>query len=125
MNTKPAVLAMLLVLAGTAAAQTPVVSYDLTWIALPSHQTFLVVVNDYVQAVVSARFSPPVGTQVFYQGPPGNGVAPVLNANDFQCFLNRFAAGESYANCDSSTAPPMLNANDFQCFLNKFAAGCS
>jgi hypothetical protein len=50
---------------------------------------------------------------------------PILNANDFQCFLNKFAAGDSYANCDGSTAPPVLNANDFQCFLNNFAAGCS
>jgi hypothetical protein len=49
---------------------------------------------------------------------------PILNANDFQCFLNEFAAGTSYANCDASTSPPVLNANDFQCFLNKFAAGC-
>ena len=51
--------------------------------------------------------------------------APILNANDFQCFLNQFAAGESAANCDGSTAEPVLNANDFQCFLNAFAAGCS
>jgi hypothetical protein len=49
----------------------------------------------------------------------------VLNANDFQCFLNKFAAGDSYANCDGSSADPVLNANDFQCFLNSFAAGCS
>ncbi len=51
--------------------------------------------------------------------------APILNVNDFQCFLNRFAAGESYANCDSSTAEPVLNVNDFQCFLNAFAVGCT
>jgi hypothetical protein len=51
--------------------------------------------------------------------------APILNSNDFQCFLNRFAAGDAYANCDGSTTPPMLNANDFECFLNAFAAGCS
>ena len=50
---------------------------------------------------------------------------PVLTANDFQCFLDRFAAGESYANCDQSTGVPTLTANDFQCFLNAFAAGCS
>jgi hypothetical protein len=50
---------------------------------------------------------------------------PILNANDFQCFLNKFASGDSYANCDNSTAPPILNANDFQCFLNAFATGCS
>lgn len=50
--------------------------------------------------------------------------APILSANDFQCFINRFMVADSYANCDGSTAAPVLNANDFQCFLNKFAAGC-
>ncbi len=50
---------------------------------------------------------------------------PILNANDFQCFLNEFASGSSSANCDHSTATPTLNANDFQCFLNAFAAGCT
>jgi hypothetical protein len=30
-----------------------------------------------------------------------------------------------YANCDGSSVPPILNANDFACFLNKYAAGCS
>ncbi|MBX3376677.1 MAG: hypothetical protein KF678_06705 [Phycisphaeraceae bacterium] len=50
---------------------------------------------------------------------------PLLTANDFQCFLNRFAAGDTRANCDESTGTPLLTANDFQCFLNKFAAGCS
>src|SRR5678816_4811569 len=29
-------------------------------------------------------------------------LAPVLNINDFMCFLNRFAAGDPYANCDGS-----------------------
>lgn len=51
--------------------------------------------------------------------------APVLNTNDFQCFLNLFAAQNWRANCDLSTSAPVLNTNDFQCFLNKFAAGCS
>ena len=50
--------------------------------------------------------------------------APVLNVNDFTCFLNRFAAGDPYANCDHSTSPPVLNILDFSCFLNAFAAGC-
>jgi glycosidase len=49
---------------------------------------------------------------------------PRLTANDFQCFLNRFAAGDTYANCDNSTGSPLLTANDFQCYLNAFAAGC-
>jgi hypothetical protein len=39
--------------------------------------------------------------------------------------LNKFAAEESAANCDGSTAVPILNTNDFQCFLNKFSVGCS
>ena len=51
--------------------------------------------------------------------------APFNTANDFMCFLNRFASGDSYANCDGSTGSPALTANDFQCFLNKYAAGCS
>jgi uncharacterized membrane protein len=49
---------------------------------------------------------------------------PILNANDFQCFLNLFAGRDPAGNCDGSTTSPVLNANDFQCFLNAFAAGC-
>jgi hypothetical protein len=51
-------------------------------------------------------------------------IAPVLNVLDFNCFLNRFSAGDSYANCDQSTVAPVLNVLDFNCFLNAFAAGC-
>jgi hypothetical protein len=50
--------------------------------------------------------------------------APALNVLDFNCFLNRFSAGDAYANCDGSTAAPALNVLDFNCFLNRFAAGC-
>ncbi len=60
-----------------------------------------------------------------YPNCDGSTAAPILNANDFQCFLNRFASSDSSANCDGSTVPPVLNANDFQCFLNTFAAGCT
>ncbi len=55
----------------------------------------------------------------------GSTTSPVLSANDFQCFLNSFAAGNCYANCDGSTSNPLLTANDFQCFLNAYSAGCS
>jgi hypothetical protein len=51
-------------------------------------------------------------------------IAPLLNVNDFQCFLGRFAAGDPYANCDGSTNAPTLNVNDYVCFANQFAAGC-
>ena len=59
-----------------------------------------------------------------YANCDGSSVPPILNANDFQCFLNSFAAGDAYANCDGSSVEPTLNANDFQCFLNLFAGGC-
>ncbi len=60
-----------------------------------------------------------------YANCDGSTVVPILNVNDFQCFLNKFAAADLYANCDNSTNPPVLNVNDFQCFLNKYAGGCS
>jgi hypothetical protein len=50
--------------------------------------------------------------------------APVLNVNDFACFLQKFTAGDVWANCDTSSASPALNVNDFVCFMGKFAAGC-
>ncbi len=60
-----------------------------------------------------------------YPNCDGSGISPVLTANDFQCFINRYAAADAYANCDGSTGTPCLTANDFICFLNAFAAGCS
>jgi choice-of-anchor B domain-containing protein len=59
-----------------------------------------------------------------YANCDGSSSAPVLNVLDFNCFLNRFAAGESYANCDGSTVAPIFNVLDFNCFLNRFSAGC-
>ncbi len=67
----------------------------------------------------------PGGPAPCYSNCDGSTSAPVLTANDFQCFLNSFASGGSYANCDGSTAAPLLTANDFQCFLNRFASGCT
>lgn len=52
-------------------------------------------------------------------------VAPILNVNDFVCFINRFGEESPYANCDASTIPPVLNVNDFLCFMNAFSAGCT
>jgi hypothetical protein len=62
-------------------------------------------------------------TDVCYANCTGGGHPP-LNVADFTCFLQRFAAGDYYANCDRSTASPTLNVSDFTCFLQKFAAGC-
>ncbi len=47
--------------------------------------------------------------------------SPVLNVNDFTCFLNHYAVRDPYANCTVDTT---INAMDFVCFMNKFAAGC-
>jgi hypothetical protein len=58
---------------------------------------------------------------------------PILNVEDFTCFINEFAAASQlppqqqlthYANCDESTTPPVLNVEDFTCFINRFAQGC-
>jgi hypothetical protein len=59
-----------------------------------------------------------------YANCDGSTAPPILNVNDFACFLSRFAAGDAYANCDGSTAAPTLNVNDFTCFTARFAAGC-
>lgn len=68
---------------------------------------------------------PPGDPLACYANCDGSGITPILTANDFTCFLNRFAAGDSRANCDGSTTAPVLTANDFTCFLNSFAGGCS
>ncbi len=60
-----------------------------------------------------------------YANCDGSTATPALTANDFQCFINKYAANDPSANCDGSTAIPALTANDFQCFINKYAAGCT
>jgi hypothetical protein len=63
----------------------------------------------------------------------GSTVPPVLNVEDFSCFINEFAQAQGlphaqqlthYANCDQSTTAPALNVEDFSCFINRFAQGC-
>lgn len=69
-----------------------------------------------------------------YANCDGSTSAPILNVEDFTCFINAFASAQGlpyeqqvvhYANCDESTAVPVLNVEDFTCFINAFAAGCS
>src|SRR5262249_39728479 len=57
-----------------------------------------------------------------YPNCDGSTLLPILNANDFVCFLNKYATNSPYADCDGVGG---LTANDFQCFLNAYAAGCS
>lgn len=82
--------------------------------------------------IVGTGTDPQGGTQAFiarvpafcYANCDGSTAVPVLNVNDFTCFLTRFAAGDAYTNCDRSTTPPVVNVVDFACFLTAFAAGC-
>jgi hypothetical protein len=76
---------------------------------------------------------PPVPPQPCYANCDESTTPPILNVEDFVCFINRFAEGIAlspaqqlthYANCDNSTTEPILNVEDFICFINEFAAGC-
>jgi hypothetical protein len=68
--------------------------------------------------------TPGVLTVVCYANCDQSTIPPILNVQDFSCFLNRFSAGVPYANCDGSTTAPTLNVQDFSCFLNRFTVGC-
>lgn len=59
-----------------------------------------------------------------YANCDGSTQEPILNVDDFTCFINRFAANDPWANCDGSTQEPILNVDDFTCFINAFAQGC-
>jgi hypothetical protein len=74
---------------------------------------------------------PPVGP--CYANCDGSTIQPILNVDDFTCFINEFAQAQTlpqhqqitaYANCDGSTIAPVLNVDDFTCFINEFAQGC-
>jgi hypothetical protein len=82
-----------------------------------------------VRGLAAVRQSSPV----CYANCDGSTVSPILNVDDFTCFINEFAAGSNlplaqqithYANCDGSTISPALNVDDFTCFINAFAQGC-
>lgn len=67
-----------------------------------------------------ARFAAPP----CYANCDGSSSTPVLNSDDFLCFLSAYNSGAPYANCDGSTTPPALNVSDFLCYVNQFATGC-
>ncbi|MEX2217549.1 MAG: galactose oxidase-like domain-containing protein [Phycisphaerales bacterium] len=71
-----------------------------------------------------ARIVQVVASPACYANCDQSTTAPVLNVQDFGCFLARYAAGEAYANCDNSTTAPVLNVQDFGCFLTRYAGGC-
>ncbi len=65
------------------------------------------------------------GEAVCYANCDASTTPPVLNANDFACFINRFAAQDLWTNCDGSTLEPVLNVLDFMCYVNSFSLGCT
>jgi hypothetical protein len=78
-------------------------------------------------------FTPEAGDPTCYANCDSSTTQPVLNVEDFVCFINEFAAGlalaphlqiNHYANCDNSTTDPVLNVEDFICFIDAFAQGC-
>jgi hypothetical protein len=81
-------------------------------------------VNDFLQADAEATC---------YANCDSSTVQPILNVEDFTCFVSQFAQALAlpmpqqithYANCDHSTTEPVLNVEDFICFVAAFAAGC-
>jgi hypothetical protein len=77
--------------------------------------------------------TPGSGPHPCYANCDGSTIQPILNVDDFTCFINEFAQAQTlpqpqqithYANCDGSTIAPVLNVDDFTCFINEFAQGC-
>ena len=95
---------------------------------VPATGTWALAADNFSGAVQDMPFQvlgTVVGASSCYPNCDHSTDTPVLNVNDFSCFLNKFASNDTYANCDGSTVPPVLNVNDFICFLNYFGAGCS
>jgi hypothetical protein len=81
----------------------------------------------------AGAWAPNMAPLACYANCDGSTTQPLLNIEDFNCFVNRYALAQqlpvaeqitSYANCDGSTAAPVLNIEDFNCFMNQFALGC-
>jgi outer membrane protein assembly factor BamB len=132
-------------LAGAIQAQTFAACDDLYILDLDRHPSDPGFVVSHVQGAGSSPAG--AGGQILTIGPGGlyafgepcyancdaSTISPILNVDDFTCFLNRFAAGSLLpqpeqiahaANCDQSTVPPVLNVDDFVCFINRYAEGC-
>jgi hypothetical protein len=96
----------------------PAMAMDTGW--------YTVLVRNMCAERLSGTAFAQVGPVPCYANCDGSTTAPYLTVLDFNCFLNHFMAGDSYANCDSGcNPPPCLNVLDFNCFLNVFMAGCS
>jgi hypothetical protein len=90
------------------------------------HGPTLLISGDFVRA--HGGIAPDLVMLVGCPGCPancdGSTIPPILNIDDFTCFINKFAAQDPYANCNDSFNFPYFNIDDFTCFINRFAAGC-
>jgi hypothetical protein len=77
----------------------------------------------YLQVAASESFG--LAILACYPNCDESSTSPALSANDFLCFINRYATQDPRDNCDQTTSTPLLTANDFLCFLNAYVAGCS
>jgi hypothetical protein len=84
-------------------------------------------------AMWAGAFTQCSAAQCCYANCDGSTTSPILNVEDFVCFVERFSQGLAlsheqqvthYANCDRSTTAPALNVEDFTCFVQQYAAGC-
>jgi hypothetical protein len=79
--------------------------------------------SDFLQASHSsfAQAVEYIGCPTCYANCDLSTTPPILNVNDFICFMSAFARADPYANCNNDA---FRDAADFQCFMTRFAAGC-
>jgi hypothetical protein len=99
---------------------------------VPIYRFVISPVNSTTPAIDNFTFVT-AGPPGCYPNCDGSTVEPILNVDDFTCFINEFASAQglphaqqvtAYANCDQSTTAPALNVDDFTCFINQYAQGC-
>jgi hypothetical protein len=96
----------------------PLTYYETSFDTDPRERILLTLATDSESALAWLRL--PTLCYANCDQSPGD---PALNIQDMLCFMQRYASGHPYANCDHST-DPLLSAADFACYLQRFAAGC-
>jgi endonuclease/exonuclease/phosphatase family metal-dependent hydrolase len=109
---------------GGSATATPPGNANTQIAVTPCPGVFSYAVRCVVSNAGGSTPSNPAAYSVCYANCDCSSSAPVLNVNDFTCFLQKFGIADPYANCDGSTTSPVLNVSDFTCFLQSFAQGC-
>jgi hypothetical protein len=106
-------------------------SWESVLTSVPIHRFVITAVTSGTPCIDNLTFI--VSNPGCYPNCDGSTTEPVLNVEDFTCFISEFAAAQAlpysqqvshYANCDQSTTEPVLNVEDFTCFISQFAQGC-